>query len=138
MLALSSILREKLKGQKCTPIISPIDVVLSENNVVQPDIVVLCDREKVKNGVIFGAPDLVVEVLSPSTSTRDRREKKYLYEQYGVKEYILIDPLSKNAERYFCFDGKFSGPELFGIDEILTLKSLADLEININSLFEEL
>ncbi len=136
VLAFASLLREKLKGQRCTPVISPIDVVLSDTDVVQPDLVVLCDREKIKNGVIFGAPDLVIEVLSPSTSTRDRREKKYLYEQSGVKEYILIDPIAKNVERYFITENKYNGPELFGMDEILTLKSLNELEVKISLLFD--
>ena len=65
-----------LKGKTCKPFVAPTDVVFDEYNVVQPDLLVVCDRSKITEANIQGAPDMVVEILSPSTSRRDRREKK--------------------------------------------------------------
>ena len=67
-----------LADKPCEPLISPLDVVLSEEDVVQPDVFVVCDPQKIKDTHIDGAPDLIFEILSPSTSLKDRREKKHL------------------------------------------------------------
>src|SRR6266545_1618689 len=77
-----------LDGKTCRPFAAPTDVVLDDYNVVQPDILVVCDKEKLSEANVLGAPDLVVEILSPSTSRKDRREKMALYERFGVKEYL--------------------------------------------------
>lgn len=65
-------LANALEGGDCIPFVSSVDVVLSESTVVQPDVVVVCDRAKIRPNGIFGAPDLVVEVLSPSAGLKDR------------------------------------------------------------------
>src|SRR3989338_2135709 len=85
---LSRCLGNQLEGKSCTVFVSPIDVVLSEENVVQPDVIVVCDKKKILDSHIHGAPDLVIEILSPSTTVKDRREKKDMYEKFGVKEYL--------------------------------------------------
>ncbi len=73
---------------------APIDVVLSEENVVQPDLIFVArDRASVvRETHVAGAPDLVVEIVSPSTADRDRETKRRLYFKYGVREYWLVDP----------------------------------------------
>ena len=76
-----SLLRNRLQGKPCKPFIAPVDVVLSDEDVVQPDVLVVCDPAKITPKNIQGAPDFVLEVLSPSTSRKDLREKKALYER---------------------------------------------------------
>ena len=85
------------KNKKCIPLTSPFDITLfkAEDNicVVQPDIVVICDRDNMdKEGKYKGVPTLAVEVLSPSTRSKDMLKKLELYKQCGVKEYWLVDP----------------------------------------------
>ena len=86
----------------CFPFISPVDVQLDcdDKTVVQPDILVVCDRTKYKNGRVFGAPDLVVEVLSPSTRRKDMQLKMYKYAGAGVREYWMVDPDKKLVVQY--------------------------------------
>lgn len=75
---LYSFLRDKLKGKPCKPFIAPVDVILSERDVVQPDVFVVCDPCKINDKDIQGTPDFIAEVLSPGTSRKDLREKKAL------------------------------------------------------------
>lgn len=80
--------------------VSPVDVILSEENVVQPDLVFVSKENSkiIKDRGIFGAPDLVVEVISPSTLKKDTEDKKKLYAEFGVKELWLIFPGEKVVE----------------------------------------
>ncbi|MCL2399377.1 MAG: Uma2 family endonuclease, partial [Defluviitaleaceae bacterium] len=86
-----------LRGKKCKVFHAPFDVRLNaatkDDIVVQPDILVICDEKKIENGKhCIGAPDFVVEILSPSTSRKDKIIKSRRYFDAGVKEYWLIDP----------------------------------------------
>ncbi|MDA8427122.1 MAG: Uma2 family endonuclease [Treponema sp.] len=89
-----------LKGKSCQAFVAPFDVLLPQggepdgevDTVVQPDIVVYCDKSKLTYAGARGAPDLAVEVLSPSTSKKDLAEKFALYERQGVREYWVVDP----------------------------------------------
>ena len=91
----------KKKG-KCITVTSPIDVQLDCDNrtMVQPDVIIVCDRDKFKKGRVFGAPDLVVEVLSDSTRKKDIVIKGSKYCNAGVKEYWMIDPKKKRVYVY--------------------------------------
>ena len=86
----------KNKG-KCMAFISPADIQLDRDNktMVQPDVFVICDRDKLKKRVLFGAPDLVVEILSPSTRKKDIVIKTRKYRLAGVREYWIVDPMHK-------------------------------------------
>ena len=130
------ILGNKLSGKRCVVGIAPLDVVLSDHDVVQPDVIVVCDRKKITVANIQGAPDLVVEVLSPSTALKDKREKKALYEKYGVKEYVIIDPTESYVERFILKDGVFGLPDILGPQEVLVLQSLEGLEVPLSEVFE--
>lgn len=133
---LHNILKNGLKGKKCRAFIAPLDVYLDDTNFVQPDVLVVCDESKIKDK-IHGAPDLIIEVLSPSTSLKDKREKKTLYEKFGVKEYIIVDPLEQYVERFHLgANGSFSVGDVFGPKEVLPLKSLEGLEIALWEVFE--
>ncbi|MBQ7535401.1 MAG: Uma2 family endonuclease [Stomatobaculum sp.] len=99
------ILRECIRKHQmpCIAMPSPTGVQLDRDDrtVVQPDVLVLCDREKLKREVVFGAPDLVVEVLSPSTARKDKTLKLQKYSTAGVREYWIVD-LKRKA--VICYD----------------------------------
>lgn len=88
---------------------APIDVVFDSENILQPDIVVvLRDNEEIlKEKAIVGAPDVVIEIISPTSITRDRNEKHKLYEKFGVPEYWLVDPGNKSIEVYTLEGNEF-------------------------------
>lgn len=131
----------QLEGKPCTPFYSPIDVRLPEGDeadddvqtVVQPDVLVVCDPEKIDKKGVRGAPDFIVEILSPSTQVRDEVQKAALYEKYGVREYWIIDP-DKNQvlihvlgetgkwERVYTQDGK----------GVLEVRAVEGLSINLD------
>ena len=81
----------------CIPLYSPVDVQLDCDNrtMVQPDVVIVCDEDKIRDRVIYGAPDFVMEILSPSTRRKDMFIKSEKYCNAGVKEYWMIDPKKK-------------------------------------------
>jgi Uma2 family endonuclease len=89
--------------------VAPYDVFLNENNSFQPDIVFIAsDNIKlIKEDGLHGAPDLVIEILSPATMKYDRGDKKDEYERNGVKEYWMVDPLEKTAEGYYLQYNEF-------------------------------
>ena len=94
---------------KCITVTSPLDVQLDCDNktMVQPDVVIVCDRNKFKKGRVFGAPNLVVEVLSESTKRKDIFIKGNKYFNAGVKEYWLVDPIKKRIHVYMFEEDEF-------------------------------
>ena len=88
----------KTSGGECEVFAAPIDVFLpNEESVYQPDLVIVCDPSKVAPHGIVGVPDLVVEILSPSTATRDLWHKRNSYETAGIPEYLIVDPEEKKG-----------------------------------------
>lgn len=100
LLELAAEFRNFLKDKPCRPCIAPFSVRLLEageneeqgRTVVEPDLSIVCDPSKLDERGCLGAPDLVVEILSPSTAGKDMNEKKTLYEKHGVKEYWIVLP----------------------------------------------
>ena len=80
--------------------------------MVQPDLLVVCDPAKIRENGLWGAPDLVVEILSPSTSRKDLREKYDLYQRSGVKEYWVIDPPGRWVQQYVLGSDGAYAPEV--------------------------
>lgn len=103
-----NIFRDYLRGKRCRVFSSNRAVYLEDGEVYEPDVKVVCDRSKVKADGIHGAPDLVVEVLSPSTGRYDRGHKMQVYERSGVQEYWIVDPVSQTVDQYVLADGRFS------------------------------
>ena len=93
--------------------IAPYDVHFSKQNILQPDILFIKNENlnKIQDKGIFGAPDLIIEILSPSTSQLDWEEKKLIYERYGVQEYFLVEPNSKSVISFFLKNGEFEEQE---------------------------
>lgn len=104
------------KNGQCLPMVSPLDVQLDcdDKTMLQPDVVVVCDREKVKAGCIFGAPDFVIEVLSGSSMRRDSSIKLNKYLVAGVREYWMIEPGQKKVLVYDFEHGRY--PVIYGFD----------------------
>jgi Uma2 family endonuclease len=89
-----------LRGKRCEPFADGYDLYLTERDHFIPDMMIVCDPDKVKDDGIYGAPDLVVEVLSPSTAKYDKGKKKEIYGRCGVREYWLVSPGDKSVEVY--------------------------------------
>lgn len=87
---------------KCMPFIAPTDVQLDRDNktILQPDVMIVCDRSKITRARIFGAPDFVLEVLSPGTRSKDILIKTRKYRAAGVREYWLADPVNETVTKY--------------------------------------
>jgi len=114
-----------------------IDVQFDEGNVFQPDILYITESraaEIVKTRV-EGAPDLVVEILSPSNAYYDLRQKKDIYEKYGVKEYIIIDPIQENAEVYILKDEVYFLHQNAQKTETLRSVLLEGFNFDLNKIF---
>jgi Uma2 family endonuclease len=136
VIRLAAFLEAALAGTPCVAFTAPTDVVLSRHDVVQPDVLVVCDEQKITHDNIQGAPDLVVEVLSPGTARKDRREKYALYEKFRVKEYILIDPDGQYVERFrLDQDGSFSKGEILSPQEALQSRSIEGVVIPLWEVF---
>ncbi len=96
-----------LRHKKCVPVADGSEVYLSEGNRFIPDFMIVCDPGKFKTDGVHGAPDLVVEVLSPSTSNNDYGKKMDAYEKAGVWEYWIVSPGEKFVGVYILRDGRF-------------------------------
>jgi len=91
---------------------APIDVYLDDKNAYQPDIIFISNENKgiIYDDGLYGAPDLVIEILSKSTAKYDLKDKKNVYERSGVREYWVVYPESKEVEGYFLEDGNYGNP----------------------------
>ena len=116
---------------------APMDVKFDDGNVLQPDILYITEDRKadmLKN-CVEGAPDLVIEILSPSNAYYDLRQKKDIYEKYGVKEYIIVDPLVQSAELYALKDGSYYVDQKAGNTGSLHSLVLPGMALNLNDIF---
>jgi len=132
---LDRVLGDHAEKKGCMLFVAPTDVVFDEYNVVQPDVFVVCDRTKITAANIQGAPDLIIEILSPSTRLKDMREKRRLYESFAVMEYILIDPVDELAQRFMLKDGVYGAPDVFNWDETVLISAL-EFELGLWVVFE--
>ena len=118
--------------------IAPCDVVLSDTNVVQPDLLFISqERGHLLSGGenVQGAPDLVIEILSPSTADKDRGVKHELYGRHGVTEYWLVDPIAETVSIHRQQAGKLAATRTFGRKETLRSSLLAGLELDLDDIF---
>ena len=130
-----------LKNHPCEVFLAPFDVRLNANDlddtVVQPDLMVICDKTKLNGKNCEGAPDMVIEILSPSSARHDRFTKRRLYERYGVQEYWVVSPEERIIEKHVLSkDGRYFGT-VFGDEGEAYADTLPGLSINLAELFEE-
>lgn len=104
-----------LGHKQCTVIPFGTDLHLTEKDRFVPDMMVVCDQKKIQNDGVHGVPDLVVEVLSPSTIKLDRMYKKVTYEKCGVQEYWLVSPAGKYVEVYRLEKGAFALYDVYSV-----------------------
>jgi len=125
---------------ECQPLTSPFDVTLYKEdkaNVVQPDLLVICDQENIKEDDRYlGTPKFVVEILSESSRSKDIIKKLDLYMQGGVKEYWIVNPFSEEVNVYFFKDREVEKVQTFKKSELAKSFLFQELEINMINVFE--
>ena len=117
---------------------APCDVVLSNADVVQPDLLFVSHQRAhllLGGANVLGAPDLVVEILSPSTAGRDRTLKRTLYAKHGVQEYWLVDPDARTVTVLRLDAGAFEVAALYGEGQTMTSPTLAGFTADLNEIF---
>jgi Uma2 family endonuclease len=120
VLSIAKQIDDALSGAPCRALIAPVDVLLPASDeasdqaatVVQPDILVVCDPAKLTERNVRGAPDWIIEVLSPASARHDHLTKRALYERAGVREYWLVHPVDRVVTVYTLKDGQYGGPEI--------------------------
>ena len=149
---LSGIIWQYLKGKRCK-LFGEVDVYFDKDNHYIPDLLIVCDLDKIKPAHIEGAQDLIVEILSPRTSKNDLGIKKDTYEKYGVKEYWIVNPQDKSITVYHLKDGRYKLDNVYTIMPDYELEDMSekekaehslalkvslydDLEINVAEVFE--
>lgn len=139
VLEIGAQLKAQLRGKPCHPYIAPLDVLPfveasddfdSQDTVLQPDVLVVCQKEQEHDKGIAGAPAFVMEVLSPSTGFRDQTEKLKLYEDAGVAEYLVLNPVNRHVWLYRLQNGRYGKPEVWVEPGKVTLASLPGLELD--------
>lgn len=135
-----------LLNKPCRVYVAPFDLLLPEvdetvdeiDTVVQPDLLVICNREILTSGGARGVPDLIVEILSPTTARKDTREKFLLYERKGVREYWIADPVAATVTVFLLgSDGRYGRPSVYGAEETIAVAVLEGLEIVLEPVFRE-
>jgi Uma2 family endonuclease len=118
-------------------IIGPIEVILDDKNSYQPDFIYIAEeRKEILKDYIRGAPDLVVEILWEKNAYYDLRPKEDTYEKYGVKEYIIIDPIQQNADMYLLKDGVYVLEQKAQLTEVFKSVLLPGFDIEVSKLFQ--
>lgn len=136
------------KGKRCQPLTAPFDVRLfgfaakfeEDPNVVQPDIMVICDTDKInEENKYMGIPALIVEVLSPTTKSKDMATKLNLYMKSGVSEYWIVDFQDKAVLQYsFSKDRDIQSLNTFKAGDLMKSTVFNGLEISLNDIFSQL
>ena len=139
-------LHEYLRGKKCEVYAAPFAVRLFERDsdrsenvdtMVEPDISVICDPGKLDHIGCKGAPDLIIEILSPSTLGHDRVTKFNLYPRAGVKEYWIVDPAARTAQSFVLENGYYIAKDLGTAKDTLRVNVLGDCAIDLSLIFSE-
>lgn len=141
---LTSVFFNFLHGKSCQVFHAPFDVrlpVKSKKNqeidtVVQPDLCVVCDPDKLDEAGCIGAPDLVVEILSPGNNKIELKNKYEIYEEVGVKEYWVIHPNEQTLLIYTLVSGKYQSSRLFVSGDTVNSECIEGFQLNLEEIFE--
>ena len=140
-MALSKRFANFLTGKRCKVYAAPVDVCLNalgdkDDTVVQPDLIIVCDRSKLDGKRLNGAPDMAVEILSPSSTRMDLDVKYEKYKEAGVREYWIVDPVTKTVQANILKNGEYV-VKTYGGNDIAPVLVLPGLEINLHDVFAE-
>ena len=144
--ALFAQLYQYLQGKKCEVYPAPFavrpfaqagDTPEGTDTMVEPDITVVCDLDKLDDLGCKGAPDLVIEVLSPSTERHDRFVKFNLYQRAGVREYWLVNPQGKTVQSFVLEEGRYTAHDFAVAGEQMPVSVLAGCVLDLSQVFEE-
>ena len=130
-----------LEGKRCEAFSAPFDVVLKnpngeDNTVLQPDLCVVCDPEKLADGKrCYGAPDWVLEIVSPSNVEKELSKKMHIYEEAGVVEYWVLRPEEKELDIFVLQDNGYIGLKPRFAGEVVSPQKFPDLQINLSEIF---
>jgi len=130
-----------LEGKRCEVFAAPFDVVLKnpngeDNTVLQPDLCVVCDPEKLADGKrCYGAPDWVLEIVSPSNVEKELSKKMHIYEEAGVAEYWVLRPEEKELDIFVLQDNGYIGLKPRFAGEVVSPQKFPDLQINLGEIF---
>jgi len=130
-----------LDGKPCKIFIAPFDVRLNvkdrDDTVLQPDLLVVCDKSKLDGKSCLGAPDLVVEIISPSTARRDRLTKFIKYQKAGVREYWIVDPDTKTAQVHILDGGTYMNPKsgIYSDEDMVSSHVLEGFSVDMKKVF---
>lgn len=137
---LSGTIRDYIRTKKgsCQVLPAPLAVTLfnDDKTYVEPDISVVCDKDKITDKGIHGAPDFIIEIVSPSSRRMDYNTKNALYADAGVREYWIVDPEKRRTTVYYY--EKDAAPMIIPFDQPLTVGIYGNLEINISKLLNDL
>jgi Uma2 family endonuclease len=116
---------------------APVDVVLSEEDTFQPDVLVILNEhlERIQEKLVAGAPDLVVEIISPGSLLNDRVTKKLAYERAGIPEYWLVDPEKKTVEVFVLENGAYTSLGLFKGEQQLQSRIVPEMSVPVAHFF---
>jgi Uma2 family endonuclease len=133
-MALNGFVRSRRLGEVLA---APLDVVLSEHDVLQPDLIFISSARSgiATDANIQGAPDLVVEILSPSTAGRDRTVKRARYARYGVREYWIVDPESRSIEVLRAGESGLETDRVYPEGTVVTSPVLEGLRLDVSGIF---
>lgn len=139
-------LHDYLKGKKCEVYHAPFAVRPFERDgdspedvdtLIEPDITVVCNPSKLDDIGCKGAPDLIMEILSPSTQRHDKLTKFNLYQRAGVREYWIVDPASKSVQVFVLEDGHYAAKDFGSSEDKLKVNILEDCVIDLSQVFPE-
>lgn len=137
---------ESIENKGCKAYYAPFDVRFAEKkqkndsifNVVQPDIVVVCDNEKLDDKGCIGCPDIIIEIISPTSAVRDAKDKFVLYEKQGVKEYWIVYPEEKMIMIFNLNKNKEYGkPKIYSSKDVIETDILPGLKVELARVFED-
>ena len=146
LMALSRQIANFLDGKQCKVYPAPFAVRLFEEDddtsedvdtMLEPDITVVCDPDKLDKYGCKGAPDMVIEILSPSTRRHDLAVKYQLYQRAGVREYWIVDPDTKIVQVFKLEDGLYNAPDVFLAGSMAPVSIWEDFSIDLSQVFTE-
>lgn len=134
-------LAKVFNNQQCQMYVAPFDVRFPDSNgkiktVVQPDLCVICDPNKLDEKGCIGAPDLIVEILSPGNSKREMKDKYELYQEQGVSEYWIVRPEEQHIQIYVLENGRYIGVQPVVEGDVVTSIKFPALSFDTSGLYE--